>query len=283
MKKKAIVIEAYKHRVVVDPNYAEKTWKLLEHAIHEIYNRNASGLSFEELYRNAYNMVLHKFGEKLYSGLVKTVTAHLRQISQSIKAAQGDIFLEELNRKWVDHNKALQMIRDILMYMDRTFVPSNRKTPVHELGLNLWRDVVIHSNETKTRLLDTLLDLVLKERNGEVINRGLMRNLIKMLTDLGLSVYQTDFEKPFIQVSTNFYCCESQKLIESCDCGDYLKKAERRLNEEMERVSHYLDSSSESEITSVVDKQMIEKHIHTLVHMENSGLVNMLIDDKYDD
>ncbi|KEH24997.1 cullin 3B [Medicago truncatula] len=283
MKKKPVVIEAYRHRVVADPNYAEKTWKLLEHAIHEIYNRNASGLSFEELYRNAYNMVLHKFGEKLYSGLVKTVTAHLRQISQSIEAAQGDIFLEELNRKWVDHNKALQMIRDILMYMDRTFVPSNRKTPVHELGLNLWRDVVIHSNETKTRLLDTLLDLVLRERNGEVINRGLMRNLIKMLTDLGLSVYQNDFEKPFIKVSTNFYCCESQKLIESCDCGDYLKKAERRLNEEMERVCHYLDSSSESEITRVVDKQMIEKHIMTLVHMENSGLVNMLMDDKYDD
>lgn len=51
MKKKPVVIEAYRHRVVADPNYAEKTWKLLEHAIHEIYNRNASGLSFEELYR----------------------------------------------------------------------------------------------------------------------------------------------------------------------------------------------------------------------------------------
>ena len=31
----------------------EKTWKILEHAIHEIYNHNASGLSFEELYRSA--------------------------------------------------------------------------------------------------------------------------------------------------------------------------------------------------------------------------------------
>lgn len=50
-KKKAFQIEAFKHRVVVDPKYAEKTWKILEHAIHEIYNHNASGLSFEELYR----------------------------------------------------------------------------------------------------------------------------------------------------------------------------------------------------------------------------------------
>jgi cullin 3 len=37
----------------MDPKYAEKTWKILEDAIHEIYNHNASGLSFEELYRCA--------------------------------------------------------------------------------------------------------------------------------------------------------------------------------------------------------------------------------------
>ncbi|KAI5419989.1 Cullin-3A, variant 2, partial [Lathyrus oleraceus] len=74
--------------------------------------------------RNAYNMVLHKFGERLYSGLVATMTAHLKDIAQSIEAAQGGSFLEELNRKWNDHNKALQMIRDILMYMDRTYIPS---------------------------------------------------------------------------------------------------------------------------------------------------------------
>ena len=50
-KKRNFQIEAFKHRVVVDPKYAEKTWKVLEHAIREIYNHNASGLSFEELYR----------------------------------------------------------------------------------------------------------------------------------------------------------------------------------------------------------------------------------------
>uniref|UniRef100_A0A5B7AK31 Cullin family profile domain-containing protein n=1 Tax=Davidia involucrata TaxID=16924 RepID=A0A5B7AK31_DAVIN len=282
-KKRNFQIEAFKHKVVVDPKYPEKTWKILEHAIHEIYNHNASGLSFEELYRNAYNMVLHKFGEKLYSGLVSTMTFHLKEISKSIEAAQGGLFLEELNRKWTDHNKALQMIRDILMYMDRTFIPSTHKTPVHELGLNLWRDNIIHSSKIQTRLLNTLLELILRERTGEVINRGLMRNIIKMLMDLGPSVYQEDFEKPFLEVSADFYRVESQKFIESCDCGDYLKKAERRLNEEIERVSHYLDAKSEAKITNVVEKEMIANHMLRLVHMENSGLVNMLLDDKYED
>ncbi|XP_015895103.1 cullin-3A [Ziziphus jujuba] len=282
-KKRNFQIEAFKHRVVVDPKYADKTWKILEHAIHEIYNHNASGLSFEELYRNAYNMVLHKFGEKLYMGLVNTMTSHLKEISKTIEAAQGGFFLEELNRKWNDHNKALQMIRDILMYMDRTYIPSTQKTPVHELGLNLWRDNIVHFNKIQTRLLNTLLELIHRERTGEVINRGLMRNIIKMLMDLGPSVYQEDFEKPFLEVSAEFYKGESQKFIECCDCGDYLKKAERRLNEELERVTHYLDVKSEAKITNVVEKEMIANHMLRLVHMENSGLVNMLLDDKYED
>ena len=117
-------------------------------------------------------MVLHKYGEKLYSGLVSTMTFHLQTMSKSIEAAHGGSFLEELNSKWSDHNKALQMIRDILMYMDRTFIPSTHKTPVHELGLNLWRDNVVHSDKIQTRLLNTILELILRERTGEVINRG---------------------------------------------------------------------------------------------------------------
>uniref|UniRef100_A0A1D1YRK4 Cullin-3B n=1 Tax=Anthurium amnicola TaxID=1678845 RepID=A0A1D1YRK4_9ARAE len=282
-KKRNFRIEAFKHRVDVDPKYAERTWKVLEHAIHEIYNHNASGLSFEELYRNAYNMVLHKYGEKLYSGLVTTMTFHLKEISKSIEAAQGGLFLEELNRKWGEHNKALQMIRDILMYMDRTYVPTFNKTPVHELGLHLWREHIIHSENIRSRLLSMLLDQVYKERNGEVINRGLMRNITKMLSDLGPSVYQEDFEKPFLDVSASFYSVESQEFIECCNCGEYLKKAERRLNEEMDRVTHYLDSKSELKITNVVEREMIANHMQRLVHMENSGLVDMFVNDKYED
>jgi cullin 3 len=233
-------------------------------------------------FRNAYNMVLHKYGEKLYSGLVTTMTSHLSGISKLVEDAEGELFLEELNRKWADHKKALEMIRNMLMYMDRTFIPSTHKTPVHELGLNLWRDIVIHSSKTQTRLRDTLLVLVHRERNGEVINRDLMRNIIKMLMDLGSYVYQEDFEQHFLEVSADFYRLKSPQFIEYCDCGDYLK-AERCLNEDMERVSHYLDARSLDNITKLVEKEMIESHMHRLVHMENTVLVNMLVNDKYED
>jgi cullin 3 len=228
-------------------------------------------------------MVLHKYGEKLYSGLVNTMTQHMREIARTVEAAQGGLFLEELNSKWREHNKSLQMIRDILMYMDRTYVNNFNKTPVHELGLNLWRDNIVRSPRIRDRLLHTLLDLVHRERTGEVINRGLMRNITKMLVDLGPTVYQEDFERPFLDAASDFYRVESQQFVETCDCADYLRKAEKRLNEEIDRVTHYLDAKSEPKITAVVEKEVIGNRMKLLVEMENSGLVSMLIDDKYDD
>lgn len=63
--------------MTMDERYVENIWQLLKNAIQEIQKKNNSGLSFEELYRNAYTMVLHKHGERLYSGLRDVVTQHL--------------------------------------------------------------------------------------------------------------------------------------------------------------------------------------------------------------
>ena len=63
----------------MDDKYVENIWALLKNAIQEIQRKNNSGLSFEELYRNAYTMVLHKHGERLYTGLRSVVTKHLEE------------------------------------------------------------------------------------------------------------------------------------------------------------------------------------------------------------
>lgn len=63
----------------MDEKYVESIWNLLRNAIQEIQKKNNSGLSFEELYRNAYTMVLHKHGERLYTGLKEVVTSHLEK------------------------------------------------------------------------------------------------------------------------------------------------------------------------------------------------------------
>jgi len=65
--------------------------------------------------RNAYNMVINKFGDRLYNGLVETETAHLRTIAIKVEESQGEGFLRELKLRWENHNKSMQMVRDILM------------------------------------------------------------------------------------------------------------------------------------------------------------------------
>jgi cullin 3 len=45
------VIKSFKNQNVMDASAAQKVWSTLETAIDQIYNQNASKLSFEELYR----------------------------------------------------------------------------------------------------------------------------------------------------------------------------------------------------------------------------------------
>jgi len=181
----------------------------------------------------------------------------------------------------------MRMIRDILMYMDRVYVVHNNVNSVYDLGLQLFRENVARASKIKDRLLSTMLSLIHKERTSEVIDRTLLKkSLTQMLIDLGISsraVYEDDFEKPFLETTSNFYRLESQEFISSNACPDYMRKVENRIKEEMERVAHYLDASTEPKLKEVIDRELIKSHMKTLVDMENSGLVVMLRDDKVED
>jgi cullin 3 len=72
--------------------------------------------------------------------------------------------------------------------------------------------------------------MIQRERQGEVINRGLLKNITQMLMDLGVnsrSVYEEDFEKPFLETSATFYRVESQEFIASNSCAEYMKKVRK--------------------------------------------------------
>jgi len=121
--------------------------------------------------------------------------------------------------------------------------------------------------------------MVMKERNGEVIDRIALKNACQMLMILGIQnrvVYQEDFEHPFLAQSSEFYNVESQMLLAENSASIYIKKAESRINEEAERAKNYLDVSTESRVIQVVEEELIKKHMKTIVEMENSGFVFML-------
>ena len=155
--------------------------------VQEIQRKNNSGLSFEELYRNAYTMVLHKHGERLYSGLKEVVTNHLEsKVRQDVLQALNNNFLQTLNAAWNDHQTSMVMIRDILMYMDRVYVQQNNCENVYNLGLVIFRDKVVRYGCIGNHLRVTLLDMIQKERRGEVIDRLAIKNACQMLMMLGI-------------------------------------------------------------------------------------------------
>jgi cullin 3 len=121
----------------------DATWHVLETALQEIHTKNASKLSFEELYRNAYKIVLKKKGDVLYERvslleelwLRDTIRVKINQfVTSSIilgaagetfagqsteRRIAGERFMRELKDAFSDHQLCMGMITDVLMYMVR--------------------------------------------------------------------------------------------------------------------------------------------------------------------
>jgi cullin 3 len=125
-------------------------------------------LSFEELYRNAYNLVLYKHGDILYDGVKASVQSHLNAKATLVTATPNSRLLEAVSLCWSEHKVTMIMVRDILMYMDRTYVQRKKKKPVYELGLQIFREIIWENEAVKPRLTSILLENVEKERNGQV-------------------------------------------------------------------------------------------------------------------
>lgn len=234
------------------------------------------------MHRNAYNMVVNKHGDLLYSGLVQTSTQHLQKVAARIAAVPGDAILTSMRTEWDAHIQSFKLISQILMHMDRVYVKQVGKKPVHELGLELWRDVVVHNPNIGPRMQSVLLEMILKERNGEIMDRTLIRSMTLMLADLGQAVYSKDFEEPFLDRTADFYKSESQSMISSSDCPAYLLHAEKRLAEEADRVTSCLHPSTGDRVASVVQKELIAAQVRPLLDMEGSGAVYMMEHDMYE-
>ena len=108
---------SYNKKPALDAEGAKEKWKTIENAIHQIYEQNASSLSFQNLYTSGYQIILHKHGDILYNGVEETITRHIEGERNKVMAQPDEVFLQELLDNWEKHRTAVSMIRDILMYM----------------------------------------------------------------------------------------------------------------------------------------------------------------------
>ena len=147
----------------------------MENAIHEINNDNSSGLSFEELHRNAYNMVVNKYGPRLYTGLQITTEKHLAKIADTIERRNGEAMLQSIRHEYERHKKSFSIIREIFMHLDKSNAKQRQYKSVHDLGLELWRRCVIRTQIIMSRMMETILQMIENDRNGEMSDPMLIR------------------------------------------------------------------------------------------------------------
>jgi cullin 1 len=131
-----------------------------------------------------------------------------------------------------------------------------------------------------------VIALIDKEREGEQIDRALLKNVLGIFVEIGLGsmeCYENDFEDFLLKDTTDYYSLKAQSWILEDSCPDYMIKAEECLKKEKERVGHYLHISSEQKLLEKVQNELLAQYATPLLEKEHSGCFALLRDDKEED
>ncbi|KAG8553775.1 hypothetical protein GDO81_003536 [Engystomops pustulosus] len=171
------------------------------------------------------------------------------------------------------------MIRSIFLFLDRTYVLQNSMLPsIWDMGLELFRTHIISDQKVQNKTIDGILLLIERERNGEAIDRSLLRSLLSMLSDL--QIYQDSFEHRFLEETNLLYAAEGQRLMQEREVPEYLHHVNKRLEEEADRVITYLDQSTQKPLIATVEKQLLGEHLTTTLQ---KGLNHLLDENRIQD
>uniref|UniRef100_A0A915DDU8 Cullin family profile domain-containing protein n=1 Tax=Ditylenchus dipsaci TaxID=166011 RepID=A0A915DDU8_9BILA len=262
---------------------AEQTWSELSSSIQDIQRKNhTSTLSFEALYRHAYLLVLHKHDELLCKGYEKLVKSHLEeQTVATMMQAISVNFLETLGHVWIEFKTSELLIRDILMYYDRSpAVAKGNAMPIYHRALVVFRSEIVDRPPFNQHLRASLLNLVCLVRRNEVVDWMSLKTACEMLMELSLesrAYYEEQFENDFLRETSDFYEQLGQKLIAENSASAYICKVKESFVEEMERADRYLDKETQKKIQKVMDNELVSKHMMMVLTMD-TGLV-FLMDD----
>ncbi|XP_046995069.1 cullin-4A [Schistocerca americana] len=278
---KKLVIKNFKEKPKLPDNYQERTWEKLKEAVIAIQTSKSIRYSLEELYQAVENMCNHKMASTLYVNLTALTEQHVKANIEQFMAESMDrqIFLKKMNECWQSHCQQMIMVRSIFLYLDRTYVLQNPTIhSIWDMGLDLFRQHIVLNTLVQTRTVEGLLMLIEKERQGDTVDRTLLKSLLRMLSDL--QIYQDAFESKFLAATDRLYAAEGQRLMQEHDVPEYLAHVDQRLKEEMERLIHYLDPSTKWQLIHTVEKQLLSEHLSSILH---KGLDNLLEENRVSD
>ncbi len=83
----------------------------------------------------------------------------------------------------------------------------------------------------QTHVISAILSLIQVERDGFTINRSSVKGCVDVYLQLydytardSISLYRRDIEPAILSESKTFYKAEGERLIETCDAPEYLRR-----------------------------------------------------------
>ncbi|XP_058678315.1 cullin-4A isoform X2 [Ammospiza caudacuta] len=278
---KKLVIKNFRERPKLPDNYTQDTWQKLHEAVRAIQSSISIKYNLEELYQAVENLCSYKVSATLYKQLRQVCEEHVEaQILQFREDSLDSLlFLKKINKCWQDHCRQMIMIRSIFLFLDRTYVLQNSVLPsIWDMGLELFRTHIINDKQVQTKTIDGILLLIEQERNGEAVDRSLLRSLLSMLSDL--QVYKKSFEQRFLEETNCLYAAEGQRLMQEREVPEYLHHVNKRLEEEADRVITYLDHGTQKPLIACVEKQLLGEHLSAILQ---KGLDSLLDENRISD
>ncbi|XP_042443720.1 cullin-1-like isoform X2 [Zingiber officinale] len=274
----------------------EQGWEFMQKGITKLKNileglpeSQFSSEDYMMLYTTIYNMCTqkppHDYSQQLYDKYRESFEEYITSmVLPSLRVKHDEFMLRELVKRWLNHKVMVRWLSRFFHYLDRYFITRRSLPPLNEVGLTCFRDLVYQ--EVKDKVKDAVISLIDREREGEQIDRALLKNVLDIFVEIGLGnmeCYENDFEAHLLKDTAAYYSRKASNWILEDSCPDYMLKAEECLKREKDRVAHYLHSSSEQKLLEKVQHELLYVNASQLLEKEHSGCHGLLRDDKVDD
>ncbi|GAB7331980.1 hypothetical protein MBLNU13_g03887t1 [Cladosporium sp. NU13] len=275
------------------------TWNYLEWGVDRIMVNLSAGLdlkTYMTLYTSIHNFCTaqkavgvqtnlnssqrgaHLLGEDLYRRLNEYLRRHLTGVHTEMVKHVDEALLTFYIKEWKRYTTAGTYNNHLFRYLNRHWVKREMDEgkkdiyDIYTLHLVRWKEDMFGS--TQNAVMDAVLRLVEKQRNGETIEQSKIKSVVDSFVSLGiddqdstkttLDVYRKHFEEPFLEATKVYYEKESAEFLAVNSVVDYMKKAERRLDEEKERVPLYLLQEIMAPLMRTCEAALIAKHANVL-------------------
>ncbi|KAJ4827943.1 Cullin-1 [Turnera subulata] len=248
-------------------NGITKLKRILEGAVEQFNSEE-----YMMLYTTIYNMCTQKppndYSQQLYDKYKEAIEDYIRTtVLPAIREKHDEFMLRELVKRWANHKLMVRWLSRFFHYLDRYFIARRSLPALFDVGLTCFRDLVF--DEVHAKAKDAVLDVINKEREGEQIDRALLKNVLDIFVEIGMQSmekYENDFEEHMLKDSASYYSLKASNWILEDSCPDYLIKA-----------------SSWTLIFKKVQHELLVVYATQLLEKEQSGCRALLRDDKVDD